>query len=267
MRNNLVLGGDGFVGKPLCEYLRQKGENVTSIDVKSGADARQLNLKAHQFDRVYFLAWETGGAKYLYEKDTQLTQLEWNLQLLSNVMPQIKDIPFLFVSSQLASDCNLVYGVLKRLGEVWTNLSERGVSIRMWNVYGPWEDQNIRSHVASDFVCQALLTGEIRMMTTGEEVRQFTHITDVCDAYQIALDSGIKGVYDIPSFQWTSILELAQMIQKETNCRIYSGSIKGHSNIKEPENILPDWAPKISLDQGIHDMVQEYRVRLGVKNV
>ena len=171
---NLVLGSEGFVGKAFCRYLEARGERVIHFDLKRGPkeDAREVVLPLAEVDRVYFLAWEVGGAKYLYRDDAQFMQLDWNLKLLLNVMPQLKasGLPFLFVSSQLAEEYDTVYGVTKRLGEVWTHLM-KGVRVRLWNVYGAYEDSTERSHVVADFVWQALTQGEIRMMTTGEDFR------------------------------------------------------------------------------------------------
>jgi hypothetical protein len=70
------------------------------------------------------LAWEVGGAKYLYRDDIQFVQLDSNLKLMLNVFPQLQaaKAQFLFVSSQLAEEHDTVYGSTKRLGEVWTHL-------------------------------------------------------------------------------------------------------------------------------------------------
>ena len=140
MIRNLVLGSEGFIGTSLCAFLEKKGESVTHFDIKRGdhEDARFAELDLSDIDRVYFLAWDVGGAKYLYKEDIQLGQLDWNLQLLQNVMRQLKrdKKPFLFVSTQLAEEYDTVYGATKRLGEIWTRLLD-GLFIRQWNVYGP----------------------------------------------------------------------------------------------------------------------------------
>ena len=57
----------------------------------------------------------------------------------------------------------------------------------MWNVYGAYEAPSERSHVISDFIHQALATGQIKMMTNGEELRQVIYIDDVCHAFEQAI--------------------------------------------------------------------------------
>jgi hypothetical protein len=90
MIKNLVLGSDGFVGKQSCQFLKSHGEEVIPFDLKlsSSQAARTTVLDLSSVDRVYSLAWEVSGAKYLYREDRQLRQLEWNWKLMLNVMLQ-----------------------------------------------------------------------------------------------------------------------------------------------------------------------------------
>ena len=261
---NLVVGSEGFVGRPLCAHLEAQGETVVRFDIKRGdhEDARRVRLSLDGVDRVYFLAWEVGGAKYLYRDDVQFRQLDWNLQLLLNVMPQLREAgtPFLFVSSQLAEEHDTVYGVTKRLGEVWTHLL-RGVRVRLWNVYGGYEDQTERSHVVADFVHQALSKGRIDMMTTGEEVRQFIHVDDVCRAFHMALSRRLAGLYDVTSFEWVRVLDLARIVADLTGAEVVPGTRLGSTPVTPLVGKVPDWEPSLTLREGLAQMVALYRER------
>ena len=200
---NLVLGSEGFVGDYLCKYLEKKGEEVIRFDIKRDKkeDATLYRLPLEGIDKVYFLAWDVGGAKYLYREDTQLHQLKWNVALLDNVMNQLEEskTPFVFTSSQLAED-STVYGVTKKLGEFWTKYLG-GAYVRLENVYGIMEEDSEKSHVISDFVRQ-VKKGDIKMLSSGEEMRRFTHIDDVCDAIYSATP-------------WISIKDVAAKITLE----------------------------------------------------
>ena len=250
MIKNLVIGSDGFIGNYLCDFLEKQGESVVRFDIKRGEheDARKAKIDFSEIDRIYFLAWDVGGAKYLYKESAQLYQLEWNLKLLSNLMPQIgkSGKPFLFISSQLAEEYDTVYGVTKRLGEVWTRLLG-GVFIRQWNVYGPVENNSERSHVVSDFVRQAVETGEIRMMTTGEEKRQFINISDVCQAWHIAISNNLKGIHDVTSFEWVKVIDVANLIAKITGAKVIPGKKIGSTPITPIKGKIPGWFPKVDL--------------------
>jgi nucleoside-diphosphate-sugar epimerase len=265
MVTNLVIGSEGFVGNPFCKYLKVAGEKVIHFDIKRSdkEDARSAKLNLDNIDRVYFLAWDVGGAKYLYRADTQIRQLDWNLKLLTNIMPQLQvsKTPFLFVSSQLAEEYDTVYGVTKRLGEVWTHLL-KGVRVRLWNVYGPIEEPSERTHVVSDFVYQAVKTGEIKMQTTGEEQRQFIHIQDVCKALHQALSMELRGVYDVTSFEWITIREVADLIADYTGAKVIPGDIVGSTPITPIRGKVSKWLPSVKLEYGLKMMVDEMRHRL-----
>jgi nucleoside-diphosphate-sugar epimerase len=264
---SLVIGSEGFVGRSFCRHLEQSGSEVVHFDVKRGPaeDARVVRLPLDGVSHVYFLAWEVGGAKYLYRDDVQFRQLDWNLQLMLNVMPQLREsgIPFLFVSSQLAEEYDTVYGVTKRLGEVWTHLM-KGVRVRLWNVYGAYEASTERSHVIADFVHQALETGRIEMMTTGEEMRQFIYIDDVCRGFEQALSGKFQGVYDVSSFEWVTIRQVADTIASLTGADVIPGTRTGSTPITPMVGRIPGWMPSISLAEGLSRTVEEYRLK-GIK--
>lgn len=258
---DLVIGSDGFVGRPLCRFLKLRGDDVIKIDIKRGKahDARSITLDLKNVDRVYFLAWDVGGAKYLYDGDTQLYQLEWNLKLLSNLMPQLSDIPFVFVSSQLAEEVDSVYGVQKRLGEVWTRLTKRGFATRFWNVYGAYEPPSVRSHVVCDFVYQALTRGKIEMMTSGDESRQFIHIDDICEALISGFEQNVRGVYDISSFHWVKVSQIAHIIGAYTGVEVIPGGKEG-TTVRVPNKpAIPGWSARVDLEDGLKRLVDFYR--------
>jgi nucleoside-diphosphate-sugar epimerase len=214
-------------------------------------------------DRVYFLAWEVGGAKYLYREDSQLAQLDWNLDLMQNVFRQLRParMPFLFVSSQLAEEIDTVYGVTKRLGEVWTRLLPQGVCVRLWNVYGGYEDPSERSHVVADFVHQALTRGEIRMLTSGAEQRQFVHIDDVCRAFHAALSAGLREVHDVSTFEWTRVVDVARIIGELTGAAVRPDAQAGRTPITPNRPPVPGWKAEICLREGLARMIAEFRRR------
>ena len=256
---NLVIGSEGFIGKPFCSYLERLGEKVIRFDITRSKkeDARNYRFNFRNFSRVYFLAWDVGGSKYLYQENNQLEQLHWNMQLLSNVMDQLeKQKPrFLFVSSQLSEE-GTVYGTIKRLGELWTSYLN-GVTVRVWNAYGILEKIDIKSHVISDFIYQAVRSGRLKMLTTGEEWRQFTHIDDISKAFHLALfSSEFKGkIYDICSYEKFSIREVAELIISQTGAKCLPGKRIGR--IQEATNIgrLPGWLPAVDIKAGINRMI------------
>lgn len=263
--NNLVLGSEGFVGKAFCKYLETKNENVIRVDYKLSPDQdlRYAKLDFSNIDKIFFLAWEVGGSKYLYNNNTQLDQIDWNMRLLTNIMPQIyqSNIPFLFVSSQLAEITELAYGVLKRAGEIWSK-QIGGSIVRLWNVYGPIETPSERTHVVADLIYQAVIFKKIELMTTGEEKRQFIHIDDVCDAFYNAINLKTSDIFDVTSFEWISISDVASIISSYTEADIIYGKTIGNTPLTPIKGKIPGWIPKVSLDEGIYKMIIDMKTFL-----
>lgn len=267
MVKNLVIGSEGFIGKPFCQFLEEKGEEVVRFDIKrkKSEDARTFKFDFNGIDRIYFLAWDVGGSKYLYESKLQLSQLQWNLKLMENIFEQLgkQKTKFLFASSQLSEEVDTVYGVTKRLGEVWTK-ELGGICIRIWNAYGVMENRDIKSHVMSDFIYQALETGKIKMMTDGNEWRQFTHIDDLSRAFHSALSlKGLtRNVYDASSYEWVRIIDIAKIISELTGAKLFPGQKKGYDPIPS-QNMgrLPGWMPEVTLREGLLKMVEQARLK------
>ena len=78
----LVLGGDGLIGSTLVRKLTELGGDVRSLDLKSGCDLRTVDDQPfREADRVWFLAWDTGGARYIEAVDRQHEQYKHNCEL------------------------------------------------------------------------------------------------------------------------------------------------------------------------------------------
>lgn len=258
---NLVIGSDGFIGVPFCKYLESQKEEVIRFDIKSNKkhDARIFKFDLREIDRIYFLAWDVGGSKYLFNENNQLSQLKWNLDLLKNVLGQLEKQKkkFLFVSSQFADDNETVYGITKRLGEIWTSLIG-GKCVRVWNAYGVMEKNNEKSHVISDFVYQAIKTKKIKMMTNGEEWRQFTHVLDLARSFHMALNDKVskKKIFDASSYEWVQIRQVAEIISRLTDAKIYYGKKEGRNHKAFNMGRVPNWLPQIKLEEGIKMMIK-----------
>src|SRR5882762_1442064 len=157
--NELVLGGEGLIGKELVGGLQSQGHSVTSLDLKSGCDLRSVDERPfRECDRVWFLAWDTGGAKYIEAADRQHEQYRHNCELSVRVFDALARTrkPFLFISSQLAG-LPTAYGATKSMAASWT-MQLGGKVARLWNTYG-WEEPDVKSHVITDLVLSGLTEG------------------------------------------------------------------------------------------------------------
>jgi nucleoside-diphosphate-sugar epimerase len=254
--NELVLGGEGLIGSSLAERLRAKGHSVHSLDLQSGVDLRSpFDLEPFaNCDRVWFLAWDTGGAKYLEARDQQHQQYRNNCEISLRVFDALARTgkPFLFATSQLAGLPN-AYGTTKLMAWHWT-LNLGGKVARLWNVYG-WERPTIKSHVITDLVLSGL-RGRVRCMTDGLEQRRFLYKSD-CVAALMQLFDGPQQSAEIAAPEWLTIRSVGEEIARQLKVETEFGDAKGSECLVNPKDLLPDWRPRVSLSEGIANVISD----------
>ena len=260
--NELVLGGDGLIGSELVSALRSRGNEAMSLDIKSGCDLRYVDARLFDgFDRVWFLAWDTGGAKYIGAPDKQHQMFKHNCELSSRVFEILSQTkkPFLFVTSQLAGQPN-AYGMTKLMAENWAR-QLGGKIARLWNTYG-WESPDARSHVITDCVLAALRTGTIELLTKGNERRRFIYKSDCVEALIRLFDGDFKTA-DISGSEWLTIRQVAEEVAGQLNAEVRTGEAGGEELIVDPVNLLPGWRPLVSFTEGVSKVIADARSFIG----
>ena len=219
-----ILGSSGQIGAYLTEYLRDKGHEVTEFDKNYSMDHDMTKIPNYQLrhaikdsDFVFFLAFDVGGSRYLKKYQHTFKFIDNNARMLAGAFEHLAEHgkPFIFASSQMSSMSYSPYGVMKRVGELYTR-SLNGLIVKFWNVYGIERDHD-KAHVITDFIRKGFETGVIDMMTDGTEQREFLYAEDCCEALeqlmleydQFTSDSELH----ITSFRSTTILEIAKIIQ------------------------------------------------------
>ncbi|MAT63521.1 MAG: NAD-dependent epimerase/dehydratase [Dehalococcoidia bacterium] len=254
----LVLGSEGVIGSSLCKYLESCGHEIIRWDIKLTNDhdlSNSLNIyklknAIDESDFVYFLAYDVGGAKYIWDVD--LDFINRNNMIMINTFNLLKDKKFIFASSTMFNMDN-VYGTLKYMGEHYTR-KLGGLSARFWNVYGP-ENVSEKSHVITDMIHKYKANGYIDLMTDGEEERQFLHTDDCAKCLTIVMDNyediRLKtDSVDITSFETNKIIDVAKFICDDV--RPSAKNMNTHDKFNEPrEFILHYWKPEITLKEGI----------------
>lgn len=257
----LILGGAGLIGSELQRALQERGHQTVVLDLKQGDDLRRpFDLKPFaECDRVWFLAWDTGGAKYLEAEDQQHEQYKSNCYLSLRVFDALAQTkkPFLFTTSQLAGLPN-AYGTTKLMAWHWaTHLG--GKVARLWNVYG-WEHPDSRSHVVTDLVLSGL-RGRVKCLTSGQEKRLFLYKSDCVAALLTLCDSPLQTA-EIAGPKWLKISEVAEEIARQLNVEIELGKVAGSEVPIDPSELLPNWSPTVSLSEGIAAVIAEAKVYL-----
>lgn len=275
----LILGSEGQIGNHLKEYLTKKGHKVFEFDlVRSKNEDLRLdknNLlinKIKKSDFIYFLAFDVGGSRYLKKYQNTFQFISNNLRLMENTFSLIKKYkkPFLFASSQMSNMIYSPYGLLKNIGEKYSEILG-GLTVKFWNVYGIEKDLK-KSHVITDFVLMALKQKKIKMLTNGKEKRDFLFAEDCCEGLEkIYLNYNkikkLKKSVDLTTGNYTSIIQIAYIIKKilknkKINIKIIPSKSKDTVQLdkrNKPDMFLKKyWKPKFSLDNGIKEILNYY---------
>ena len=274
-----ILGSSGQIGAYLTEYLRKKGHQVTEFD-KNYDEKHDMtvipNLRLHgsimNSDFVFFLAFDVGGSHYLKKYQHTFGFLDNNARMMVNAFEYIQKYkkPFVFASSQMSNMSYSPYGVMKRVGELYTK-SLNGLIVKFWNVFGIETDME-KAHVITDFIKKGFETGTIDMMTDGTEEREFLYAEDCCEALEAIMENYSDFTSDdelhITTGSSTGILGIARTIQslfKEIGREITIVPAESKDEVQKDARNVPDpyikkwWQPKTSVTEGITKVFNEMK--------
>ena len=278
-RRILILGSGGQVGAYLTDYLNRMGNEVLEFDITNGSEQDmtvipngELEAKIYMADFVYFLAFDVGGSHYLKKYQHTFQFIDNNTRLMANAFGLLEKHkkPFVFASSQMSNMSYSPYGVLKRVGELYTK-SLGGLIVKFWNVYGIEKDMN-KAHVITDFIRKGFETGVIDMMTDGTEAREFLYAEDCCEALETIMESYHDLHSDdelhITTGSYTTILEIAGIIQRlfwNIGKDVVIQPAESKDEVQKDARNIPDpfiqrfWRSKTSVKEGLTKVFEEMK--------
>ena len=274
-----ILGSGGQIGAYLTEYLRKKDYEVFEFAITNGEHQDMTHIPNTYLrnaimnsDFVFFLAFDVGGSHYLKKYQHTFKFIDNNTRLMANVFGYLEDYnkPFVFASSQMSNMSYSPYGVMKRVGELYTK-SLNGLIVKFWNVYGIEKDHE-KAHVITDFIRKGFETGVIDMMTDGTEAREFLYAEDCCEALET-----VMGNYDrlnsddelhITTGSHTTILEIAEIIKRlfsNIGKEVVIQPAESKDEVQKDARNVPDpyiqkfWKSKTSVKEGITKVFEEMK--------
>jgi len=277
--NVAVLGSSGQIGAYLTDYLRKKGHFVREFDIVNSYHEDMTHIPnpflrnvIMDSDFVFFLAFDVGGSHYLKKYQHTYKFINNNTRMMANVFGQLSEYkkPFVFASSQMSNMSYSPYGVMKRVGELYTK-SLNGLIVKFWNVYGIEKDME-KAHVITDFIRKGFETGVIDMMTDGTEAREFLYAEDCCEALET-----VMGNYDrlnsddelhITTGSHTTILEIAEIIKRlfsNIGKDVMIQPAESKDEVQKDARNVPDpyiqkfWRSKTSVKEGITKVFEEMK--------
>ena len=279
MNRITILGSSGQIGAYLTQYLTEKGYLVREFDIANGQHEDMTHIPnpflrnlIMDSDFVFFLAFDVGGSHYLKKYQHTFKFIDNNTRMMANAFGYLSEYkkPFVFASSQMSNMSYSPYGVMKRVGELYTK-SLGGLIVKFWNVYGIEHDME-KAHVITDFIHKGFKTGVINMMTDGTEQREFLYAEDCCEALEQVMLEYSEFTSDselhITSFRSTTILEIAKIIQGIFKA---NGKIVAVEKAQTKDEVQKDarneanpfirkwWKAKTSIEDGIEKVFEEIK--------
>ena len=278
--NITILGSAGQIGAYLSDYLKDKGHNVTDVDIVNGVqyDLRVtpstiIEKAIEGADFVFFLAFDVGGSRYLKKYQHTFEFVNNNTRMMANTFRLLGKYKkrFVFASSQMSNMSYSPYGVMKRVGELHTT-ALKGLTVKFWNVYGIEKDME-KAHVITDFIRKGFEEGQFEMMTDGTEERQFLYAEDCCEALETVMENYTdfkpEDPLHITSFRSETIKQVACIIKGcfaidgNYDIEIKPGLAKDSVQLdkrNEADNyILNWWVPNTTIDVGIRKVYNEMK--------
>lgn len=140
--------------------------------------------------------------------------------------------------------------------------------VRFFNAYGPRYGM-YDTRVISTFIRQALRGEPITLQGTGEQNRTFCYVSDIIEGVELIMKRGVPGeVYNLGGVDQVTIREFAERVIAFTSSKSEVVCLPRPAH--DHSGRLPDtakvralgWEPRVSLDDGLRQTVQDFRERM-----
>ena len=305
----VVTGAAGFIGSHLCERLLADGRDVTGIDAFTRFYARSdkeaniaalrdaprfrlaernlliggLALELEGAAAVCHLAGRPGvrgGAEAIFEAgNVQTTEAVMRAACAAGVRRVVlgsSSSVYGTASGPVAENAQprplSPYGRSKLRAErlahrLAANLGIELVVLRYFTVYGPRQRPDM---AFARFIAAAIAGEPMPLLGDGRQRRDFTYVTDACDATALALDHGQPGAtYNVSGGRAAPLSEafglLAAALDRPVELH------RAPRDVREPQSTEADlrraaaelgWRPSVGLDEGVRRQVAGARAGL-----
>ena len=209
----VVTGSEGFIGKVLCNKLKERNVEVVCIDRHLGIEAMSIG---NYLDNDVFAVFHLAAQTSVFNED--LNQIAHdNINTFIEVVNQCNrfSIPLVYASSSTANDGNAtsLYGLSKRFDEQFAGMySKNARGVRLHNVYGP--------HPRAGTLLHCLMTQEeVTLYNNGNNIRCFTHVDDAADGIIASLDYKYP-IVNVVNYEPIRIEEFARRVSHFNGVRI-----------------------------------------------
>ena len=255
------------------ENLRQSMGQITFVDADLSIPDQQWQQHLLNADYVFHLA---SLADIVPSINDPISYWNSNVTSTLNILQTLRDTSISKLVYAASSSCYGIatqfptpesapispeypYALTKRMGEElvehWGKVYDIPyISTRFFNVYGTRSrTSGTYGAVMGVFLAQKLAGQPLTVVGDGNQTRDFTYVSDICEGLLLAAKSTINaGIYNLGSGNPASINKVASLIGGEI---VYIPKRPGepditHADISRAKQDL-SYEPKVSLEQGM----------------
>jgi nucleoside-diphosphate-sugar epimerase len=291
MSKILVTGASGFIGKNLCQKLKERGHEINALFSLHGdiSESHTLDKYHGKVDKVIHLAastfvpnsWEKPDEFFKVNALGTMRVLEFcrnNNSALIFISAYLYGIPDKVPTSETElPKPNNPYAFSKYIAEQAClfysgYLNIPSLIIRPFNVYGPGQPDHF---LIPTIINQVIENKQITVLDLHPK-RDYVYIDDLIEFIIMALDFELKNaeIVNIGSGVSYSVNDLIQVIQRisGTNLPVFS---KNEVRFQEISDVIADvnkaatlfcWKPKTTLEVGLKHCVSYSKLKLSDGN-
>lgn len=205
----LVIGGSGFIGKPICQALIASGLEVVTYDLSYADDSQpyphrrgsindpaSLDAAMRGADHVFHIAGVLGTSELI---EQSVLAVEVNIAGTVHVLDACvrNRVKTVFYPTKPNTWLN-TYSITKRAGEEFCLMyaREHGLDVRIlrWlNAYGPGQKAFPIRKAVPVMILQALTGRDVQIWGSGEQPVDLIHVEDLA---RITVDYTLSGTPD-----------------------------------------------------------------------
>lgn len=290
----LILGAGGFIGHNLVKRLWVEGWTVDAIDLHLPfyeetkaeqfliSDARTVNINWNDYDRIYQLAADMGGAGFVFTGENDADILTNSLGINLHLAEELKKANYkgkVFYSSSVCVYPDEVPGVETDAYPAnppsnygWEKLiSERtyqayaknyGLDTRIarfHNCFGPYGTYEGGREKSPAAICRKVYQAqdEIEIWGDGEQLRPFIYIDDLLDGIEALMNSDYKDPVNLGPSEGITINQLVDTVEGIAGKKLKrkyiegpTGGQKRYANNDLAQRVL-NWKPKGDFVEGL----------------
>lgn len=294
MMKVLIVGGAGYVGGWLTDYLLALQYDVTVYDVLAYEerylkevtfirgdvrDTEKLEKILPKYDCVIWLAAVVGDgacaadrftAKAINEDATKWLVDHYDGRIVFPSTCSVYGVNNDLIDETATPNPLSVYAVTKLAAEQYI-LKNRPDSLvfRLGTLYGLGDEHSrIRLDLVVNVLAKKAALGETLRVNGGEQWRPLLHVRDVCKAIEYGIDHRITGMFNLAS-ENCQIHQIADAIRRVVpDCKIEKVDMKFEDlrnyRVSTDKWLAHGWKPRWTIDQGIQqivDIVRQERIR------